>query len=129
MTLATFCKLLISSFTLYSNIFRNLIYSDDVLQHGNETEILVVKKLLSDRLEELNSAKIQRNAKENDVVYFEAERETFLKPIQMLGNVNISSAHALHSRIVGRLTRVPRGKKSSFNVITRYVSKVFTHVL
>jgi tripartite motif-containing protein 2/3 len=93
--------------------------SDEVLRHGNETEVLVVKKMLSDRLEELHSTKIRQDPEENDVVYFNAQEETMLKAIQTLGSVKVSSAYAALSCVVGGLKRVPHGKKSSFTVNTR----------
>lgn len=97
------------------------LLSDDVLRHGNETEVLVVKKLLSDRLAELDTAKIRQDPEENDVVYFNAQEETMLKAIQTLGSVKVSSAYAALSCVIGGLKRVPHGKKSSFTVNTRYI--------
>lgn len=98
-----------------------MIVLEDVLRHGNDTEILVVKKMLSDRLEELYTTKIRRDPEENDVVYFRAQEETMVKAIQSLGSVKVSSAYAALSCVVGALKRVPQGKRSSFTVNTRFV--------
>ena len=100
-----------------------VIVLEDVLRHGNETEILVVKKMLSDRLEELYTAKIAHEPEENDVVYFRAQEESMMKAIQALGSVKVSSAYAALSCVVGGLKRVPHGKRSSFSVNTRLVSE------
>lgn len=98
-----------------------VIVLEDVLAHGNETEILVVKKMLSDRLEELYTAKIAHEPEENNVVYFSAQEESMMKAIEALGSVKVSSAYAALSCVVGGLKRVPHGKRSSFTVNTRLV--------
>ena len=81
--------------------------------------MLVVKKMLSDHLEELHSTKIRQDPEENNVVYSNAQEETMLKAIQTLGSVKISSAYAALSCVVGGLKEHHMARNRIFTANTR----------
>ncbi|CAH1777732.1 unnamed protein product [Owenia fusiformis] len=66
-----------------TNIYKSCEVTDNALKHGNETEILLVKKEVAEKLSEIVSPDIQVMPEENDCLIFE---DIELKHLQ--GNLN-----------------------------------------
>ena len=96
-----------------------MVFSEEVLRHGNPVEILVIKKQLCDRLNNLISAKFQGEPEENDVIYFAANQEEVLKAIESLGQIKTSSAFPTMCAVADDMKCATKGKKSKFTVVTR----------
>ncbi|XP_032222742.2 tripartite motif-containing protein 2 isoform X4 [Nematostella vectensis] len=94
-------------------------FTEQVLRHGNSVEILVVKKQLCERLNELITAKFQGEPEENDIVYFVANQEDVVRAIEGLGQIKTSQAFPTMCAVADNVNRAFRGKKSLFSVQTR----------
>lgn len=94
-------------------------FSEEVLRHGNSVEILVIKKQLCDRLNDLISAKFQGEPEENDVIYFVANQDDVLKALEGLGQIKTSNAFPGMCTVADDMKCATKGKKSKFTVLTR----------
>jgi len=94
-------------------------FTEEVLRHGNSVEILVIKKQLCDRLNDLISAKFQGEPEENDVIYFVANQDDVLKAIEGLGQIKTSNAFPGMCTVADDMKCATKGKKSKFTVLTR----------
>lgn len=92
-----------------------------MLRHGNSVEILVVKKQLCDRLNELITAKFQGDPEENDTIYFIGNQDEVIRAIEGLGQIKTSQAFPNMSSVNDATTRAVKGRASKFTVQTRYV--------
>jgi hypothetical protein len=98
-----------------------LFFTEQVLRHGNSVEILVVKKQLCERLNELITAKFQGDPEENDTIYFVANQDEVIRAIETLGNIKTSQAFPNMCSVTDGQTRAIKGRNSKFTVQTRYV--------
>lgn len=96
-----------------------LTFSEEVLKHGNSVEILVIKKQLCDRLNDMISAKFQGEPEENDVIYFSANQDEVLKALEKLGQIKTSNAFPAMCTVADDMKCATKGKKSKFTVLTR----------
>lgn len=94
-------------------------FTDEVLRHGNSVEILVIKKQLCDRLNELISAKFQGEPEENDVIYFSANQDEVLKALENLGQIKTSNAFPTMCTVADDMKCATKGRRSRFTVLTR----------
>ena len=94
-------------------------FSEEVLRHGNSVEILVIKKQLCDRLNDLISAKFQGEPEENDVIYFVANQDDVLKALEGLGQIKTSNAFPGMCTVADDMKCATKGKRSKFTVLTR----------
>ncbi|XP_020601510.1 E3 ubiquitin-protein ligase TRIM71-like isoform X1 [Orbicella faveolata] len=94
-------------------------FTEEVLRHGNSVEILVIKKQLCDRLNDLISSKFQGEPEENDVIYFVANQDDVLKALEGLGQIKTSNAFPGMCTVADDMKCATKGKKSKFTVLTR----------
>ncbi|KAJ7389850.1 hypothetical protein OS493_028819 [Desmophyllum pertusum] len=94
-------------------------FTEEVLRHGNSVEILVIKKQLCDRLNDLISAKFQGEPEENDVIYFVANQDDVLKALEGLGQIKTSNAFPAMCTVADDMKCATKGKRSNFKVLTR----------
>ena len=102
-----------------NSFFLYILFSEEVLRHGNSVEILVIKKQLCDRLNELISAKFQGEPEENDVIYFSANQDEVLKALENLGQIKTSNAFPTMCTVADDMKNPTKGKRSKFTVLTR----------
>lgn len=77
-------------------------FTEETLEHGNDTEILLVKKEMSDKLREYSYSRIQQQPEENDYVNFDtAHCQGLKKSIGNLGCINYNSAIAFNTTATG----------------------------
>ncbi|XP_068743648.1 E3 ubiquitin-protein ligase TRIM71-like isoform X2 [Montipora capricornis] len=94
-------------------------FTEEVLRHGNSVEILVIKKQLCDRLNELITAKFQGDPEENDIIYFSANQDEVLKALENLGQIKTSNAFPAMCTVADDMKCATKGRKSKFTVVTR----------
>ncbi|XP_067023334.1 tripartite motif-containing protein 2-like isoform X3 [Acropora muricata] len=94
-------------------------FTEEVLRHGNSVEILIIKKQLCDRLNELISAKFQGDPEENDVIFFSANQDEVLKALENLGQIKTSNAFPTMCTVADDMKCATKGRKSKFTVVTR----------
>ncbi|XP_027048420.1 E3 ubiquitin-protein ligase TRIM71-like isoform X1 [Pocillopora damicornis] len=94
-------------------------FTEEVLRHGNSVEILVIKKQLCDRLNDLISTKFQGEPEENDVIYFVANQDEVLKALENLGQIKTSNAFPTNCTVADDMKNATKGRKSKFTVLTR----------
>lgn len=77
-------------------------FTDETLEHGNDTEILLVKKEMSDKLREYSYSRIQQQPEENDYMNFDtAHCQGLKKSIGNLGCIHYNSAIAFNTTATG----------------------------
>ena len=77
-------------------------FTEETLEHGNDTEILLVKKETSDKLREYSYSRIQLQPEENDHVNFDtAHCQGLKKSIGNLGCIHHNSAIAYNTTATG----------------------------
>ncbi|XP_031557997.1 E3 ubiquitin-protein ligase TRIM71-like isoform X4 [Actinia tenebrosa] len=94
-------------------------FTEQVLRHGNSVEILVVKKQLCERLNELITTKFQGDPEENDTIYFVANQDEVIRAIETLGSIKTSQAFPNMCSVTDGQTRAIKGRNSKFTVQTR----------
>lgn len=77
-------------------------FTEETLEHGNDTEILLVKKEMSDKLREYSYSRIQQQPEENDYVNFDtAHCQGLKKSIGNLGCIHYNSAIGYNTTATG----------------------------
>ena len=87
---------------LLTKISKCCEFTEETLEHGNDTEILLVKKETSDKLREYSYSRIQLQPEENDHVNFDtAHCQGLKKSIGNLGCIHHNSAIAFNTTATG----------------------------
>ncbi|XP_069496592.1 tripartite motif-containing protein 3 isoform X2 [Ambystoma mexicanum] len=99
----------------HENIKSSCSFTEQALNHGTETEVLLVKKQMSERLSELASQRFQEQPHENDQLDYIVETDGVRKSIQNLGvlittnaiaHQTVATGEGLRHAIVGQQTSV-----------------------
>lgn len=69
--------------TLLSSISSSCQFSENVLEHGNEAEVMLVKKQLTKRLGELQNTHMEFEPLEDDSIEYEFFTDEFRRAIQV----------------------------------------------
>ncbi|XP_035680696.1 tripartite motif-containing protein 2-like [Branchiostoma floridae] len=94
-----------------ANISSSCEFTEQALSHGNETEVLLIKKQMSDRLTELASIKYPLKPEQNDFVLFQAELDNIKRSIANMGCIltnhsvgheTVASGEGLRQGVIGR---------------------------
>ncbi|KAL5011363.1 hypothetical protein ScPMuIL_009914 [Solemya velum] len=76
--------------------------TEDTLKYGNETEILLVKKEMAEKLRELGSLKVQQQPEENEVINLDIPNlQGLKKSINICGTLQSNSAVAFETTAAG----------------------------
>ncbi|XP_070554155.1 tripartite motif-containing protein 2-like [Ptychodera flava] len=103
-----------------SNIKNSCEFTDQALAHGNETEVLLVKKQMADRLRELAGLTLQCKPEENDFLKFSCDLSNMEKCILNTGSVQSNSAVPFETVASGEgLKRAKIGEPTIVTVITK----------
>ena len=96
-------------------------FTADSLEHGNETEILLLKKEMSQKLEELALHKLRFMPEQNDFLLFDdTSLQSVKKSLCMLGSLHTSSAVAHETIASGEgLRQCYVGRPSVITVTTK----------
>ena len=96
-------------------------FTQDALDHGNETEILLVSKEMSEKLESFGLPPSQNGPEENDFLEFcSSDFNTAKKLIQQLGSIQSNSAVAFETVATGEgLKKCYIGKQALVNITTK----------
>ncbi|XP_062423552.1 tripartite motif-containing protein 3 isoform X3 [Rhea pennata] len=102
------------------NILSSCTFTEQALHHGTETEVLLVKKQMSERLSELASQEFPEHPHENDQLDYVVETDGVRKSILNLGVLITTSATAHKTVATGEgLRHAVVGQPSSLSVTTK----------
>ncbi|XP_068787076.1 tripartite motif-containing protein 3 isoform X1 [Struthio camelus] len=102
------------------NILSSCAFTEQALHHGTETEVLLVKKQMSERLSELASQEFPEHPHENDQLDYVVETDGVRKSILNLGVLITTSATAHKTVATGEgLRHAVVGQPSSLSVTTK----------
>ncbi|KAK2165942.1 hypothetical protein LSH36_44g11016 [Paralvinella palmiformis] len=77
-------------------------FTENALKHGNETEILLVRKEMTEKLSQLSSKDVQTQPEENDFLSFsQSDVSALRKCIKSIGNIQSNSAVAFETIAAG----------------------------
>lgn len=104
----------------HENIKSSCSFTEQALNHGTETEVLLVKKQMSERLSELASQRFQEQPHENDQLDYIVETDGIRKSIQNLGVLITTSAIAHQTVATGEgLRHAIVGQQTSVTITTK----------
>ncbi|XP_069059763.1 tripartite motif-containing protein 3 isoform X2 [Pleurodeles waltl] len=104
----------------HENIKSSCSFTEQALNHGTETEVLLVKKQMSERLGELASQRFQEQPHENDQLDYIVETDGIRKSIQNLGVLITTSAIAHQTVATGEgLRHAIVGQQTSVTITTK----------
>ncbi|XP_043928155.1 tripartite motif-containing protein 3 isoform X2 [Protopterus annectens] len=102
------------------NIRSSCNFTEQALNHGTETEVLLVKKQMSERLNELAHREFPEQPHENDHLNYIVETEGVRKSIQNLGVLITTSAIAHETVATGEgLRHAVVGQQTSVTITTK----------
>ncbi|KAH0625310.1 hypothetical protein JD844_033819 [Phrynosoma platyrhinos] len=102
------------------NILSSCSFTEQALDHGSETEVLLVKKQMSERLSELASREFPEQPHENAQVDYVVETEGVRKSILNLGVLLTTSAIAHKTVATGEgLRHAVVGQAASLTITTK----------
>ncbi|XP_030402640.1 tripartite motif-containing protein 3 isoform X1 [Gopherus evgoodei] len=102
------------------NILSSCTFTEQALHHGTETEVLLVKKQMSERLSALASQEFPEQPQENDQLDFVVETDGVRKSILNLGVLITTSAIAHKTVATGEgLRHAVVGQPSSLTITTK----------
>ncbi|XP_064361407.1 tripartite motif-containing protein 3 isoform X2 [Dromaius novaehollandiae] len=102
------------------NILSSCAFTEQALHHGTETEVLLVKKQMSERLSALASQEFPEHPHENDQLDYVVETDGVRKSILNLGVLITTSATAHETVATGEgLRHAVVGQPSSLSVTTK----------
>ena len=96
-------------------------FTENALRHGNETEVLLVRKEMTEKLSQLSSPDIQKLPEENDFLAFNnSDFSSAKKCIKNLGSVQTNSAVAFETIASGEgLKRCYANRSTIINITTK----------
>ncbi|XP_078397654.1 tripartite motif-containing protein 2 isoform X1 [Cetorhinus maximus] len=95
-------------------------FTEQALNHGTETEVLLVKKQMGDRLNELAVQEFPLQPRENDQLEFVVETEGLKKSIHNLGTIITTNAVAYETVATGEgLRQCVIGHPTSVTITTK----------
>ena len=96
-------------------------FTENALRHGNETEVLLVRKEMTEKLSQLSSPDIQKLPEENDFIAFnDGDFSNAQKLIKSLGSVQTNGAVAFETIATGEgLKRCYAGRQTIVNITTK----------
>nr|XP_032643844.1 tripartite motif-containing protein 3-like [Chelonoidis abingdonii] len=102
------------------NILSSCTFTEQALHHGTETEVLLVKKQMSERLSALASQEFPEQPQENDQLDYVVETDGVRKSILNLGVLITTSAIAHKTVATGEgLRHAVVGQPSSLTITTK----------
>nr|XP_006004887.1 PREDICTED: tripartite motif-containing protein 2-like [Latimeria chalumnae] len=102
------------------NIKSSCSFTEQALNHGSETEVLLVKKQMSERLSELASRRFPERPHENEHLDYIVETDGLRKSIQNLGVLITTSAIAHETVATGEgLRHAVVGQQTSVTITTK----------
>lgn len=107
--------------TILASINSCSEFTENALKHGNETEILLVRKEMTEKLSQLSSPEIQKLPEENDFLSFDdSDFSTARKVITQLGSVQTNSAIAFETTASGEgMKRCYTSRTAQFTITTK----------
>ena len=103
-----------------SSILSNCEFTEQALSSDNETQVLLVKKQMTMRLQELAQMSVNLHPEENDFIQFSCELDNIEKSISNLGGVHSNSAIPHETVATGEgLKRAVIGEQTVITVTTK----------
>ena len=78
---------------MLGNLNSSIDFTEKVLKHGNEAEVMMVRKQMSQRLQDLNDVKLEYEPLEDEVIDYTFSTDEFRKAIESSGSVKTYHAH------------------------------------
>ncbi len=96
-------------------------FTENALRHGNETEVLLVRKEMTEKLAQLSSPDIQKLPEENDFLAFnDSDFNNAKKYVKNLGSIQTNSAIAYETIASGEgMKRCYAGRQAVLNITTK----------
>jgi tripartite motif-containing protein 2/3 len=85
--------------TLLASVTSSCQFSENVLEHGNEAEVMLVKKQLTQRLNDLQNTHMAFEPQEDDVIEYEFFADEFRKAIKVNARLFVKLCFVLQVKI------------------------------
>ena len=105
---------------MLGNLNSSIDFTEKVLKHGNEAEVMLVRKQMSQRLHDLNSVKLEYEPLEDDIIDYTFSTDDFRKAIDSSGTVKAYHAHPPYCYANGiGIQRSKAGLEAVFVVVAK----------
>ena len=78
---------------MLGNLNSSIDFTESLLRHGNEAEVMIVKKQMTQRLHELNNLKLEYLPLEDALIDYTFSTDNFRKAIEHIGEVKVYHAY------------------------------------
>lgn len=78
---------------MLGNLNSSIDFTESLLRHGNEAEVMIVKKQMTQRLHELNNLKLEYLPLEDALIDYTFSTDNFRKAIDHIGEVKVYHAY------------------------------------
>lgn len=75
------------------NLTSSIDFTENALRHGNEAEVMLVRKQMTARLQDLNHVKLEYDPLEDEFIDYELKPDEFRDAIQKMGTVKMYHAY------------------------------------
>ncbi|XP_020903826.1 E3 ubiquitin-protein ligase TRIM71 [Exaiptasia diaphana] len=78
---------------MLGNLTSSIDFTENALRHGNEAEVMLVRKQMTARLQDLNHVKLEYDPLEDEFIDYELKPDEFRNAIQKMGTVKMYHAY------------------------------------
>ena len=78
---------------MLGNLNSSIDFTENLLRHGNEAEVMIVKKQMTQRLQELNNVKLEYLPLEDDLIDYTFSTDGFRQALEHIGEVKVYHAY------------------------------------
>ncbi|EDO47715.1 predicted protein [Nematostella vectensis] len=78
---------------MLGNLNSSIDFTENALRHGNEAEVMLVRKQMTARLKDLNQTKLEYEPLEDEVIDYTLNADEFRKAIERMGTVKVYHAY------------------------------------
>ena len=105
---------------MLGNLNSSIDFTESLLRHGNEAEVMLVKKQMTQRLQDLNSQKLEYLPLEDDLIDYWFSTDDFRKAITHIGEVKVYHAYPPYCFATGvGIHRAKAGVEAVFLVTSK----------
>lgn len=105
---------------MMGNLNSSIDFTESLLRHGNEAEVMLVKKQMTQRLQDLNSVKLEYLPLEDDLIDYKFSTDEFRKALEYIGEVKVYHAYPPYCFATGvGIHRAKSGVEAVFLVTTK----------
>ena len=105
---------------MLGNLTSSVEFTEGVLKHGNDAEVMLVRKQMSRRLQDLSNVKLEYEPLEDEVIAYSFSTDEFRNAIESAGSVKSYHAHPPNCYAQGTgVQRAKAGLEAVFVVVTK----------